>query len=537
MLKNHTQSFTGTRNFIMKSVYTLIFAVLLACTMPYVSFSAQRSFPLSPVSLLLLGEKAPIYQCKARLLADLNGPGNVPYAKRAHFTDLGNLTLFFADHPDTGVELWVTDGTPGGTHIVKDINPGPDDSITWGDNTARNIVRVGDKVYFIADDGIHGEELWVTDGTASGTNLVLDINPGSSDAWIKDLTEFNNKLYFLVGNTGLPLFENQGLWVSEGTAGTTRVVASPPIVGTWSGEESGTMIVFNNNLFFAASGDDKGYELWKSDGISGASLVKDINPGLSSSGQSQYTVVGNKLYFMAHDDIHGREVWVSDGTTAGTRMVKDIYPGEESGAIMINIDQGSKINPGFQDKLYFLGNSPGYGVELWVTDGTEAGTKLVRDIYPGPGSPFGSYPYVTFNSGEVFNNRFYFVSHDQSTGDDNPYEEEAIWRVNGDGSATIQMFTGLSAASYLTANDDYLFFCTGLGRSQGRGPSRELGIMDKEGRTRVLDIFPGIQQSWPEYLHIRNDQSLLFVTNNYRYAPGVGLYQVTCPVETDQNGD
>ena len=520
----------------MKTIIVYLVTVLLAITT-----SAYSAEDISPVVSLLL--KPPICKCRATLLADLNGPGNQPYAKRSHFTDLGNLTLFFADHPDTGVELWVTDGTPAGTHMVKDIYPGPDDSIFTADSTLRNMIRVGDKVYFLADDGIHGRELWATDGTASGTYMVMDINnKGDSSSLIKDLTEFNNKLYFLVGDTGEPLFQNQGLWVSEGTAATTRVVASPPIVGTWSGEVSGTMIVFKNNLFFVASGQDTsgqdtGYELWKSNGISGASLVMDIQPGTSDSGISQFTVVGNKLYFMADDGTHGREVWVSDGTTSGTNMVKDIYPEQEDGAIQINIDWGSKRNPGFHDKLYFIGKAPQTGVELWVTDGTEAGTKLVRDIVPGPGSPFclgQCTSILAFPSGEVFNNRFYFSSRAQSHGQSTQYEEEALWRVNEDGSVTMQIYTGIGGVDDLAANDNYLFFFSDLGGSHPDREDRELGIMDKEGRTRVLDILPGRPQSWPQFFHIRNDQSLLFVTNNSWHAPGVGLYRVTCPVEADQ---
>ncbi|HID03211.1 MAG TPA: hypothetical protein EYP18_08400 [Desulfobacterales bacterium] len=521
----------------MRTINVYVIAILTAFTSAHTAFSAEKFMPAIP--LLLLGETPAIYKCKATLLADLNGPGNTPYAKRANFTDLGNLTLFFADHSETGSELWVTNGTPGGTHIVKNINPGSEDAIHTS-TLSKEIVRVGDKVYFLADDGEeHGEELWITDGTTSGTNMVLDINVGVGDSWINNLTEFNGKLYFLVGNDGQSGSQDRrrGLWVSEGTSATTRVIAAnPPTVGTWSGSEpGGTMVVLNHRLIFEGSSHDEGYELWQSDGTTGGtSLLKNINPGNADSKLQQFTVVGSKLYFMADDGTHGMEVWVSDGSSPGTHMVKDINPGPDDGAVMINIDKAFKKNPGFNNKLYFIGSTPAEGAELWITDGTNGGTQLVRDIVPGSGSPFyngtGS-PRLTFPAGEVFNGKFYFTSLRQQFEDGSPYEDEALWRVNEDGSTTIQCFTG-GWVNYLTANDNYLFYKTSQGSVQGA--SRELAIMDKAGRIRVLDILPGGAQSWPKYLHMRNDQSLLFVTNNSRHAPGVGLYQVECPIEGDQ---
>jgi ELWxxDGT repeat protein len=510
---------------IIKSTLVTILIVLANFNTVYADGSiVPIIFPL------LIDETPAIYRCESRLLADLNGPGDGPYAVRSRFTNLGNRTIFFADHPDTGKEPWVTNGTPAGTHILKDIASGEDDSIITSGND-KEIIRVGSRVYFLADDGDHGEELWITDGTSSGTHMVADINAGSDGSWIYNLTLFNGKLYFLVANTHLSGHENnQGLWVSEGTSATTRVVAAnPPTVGIYSGERTGSMVVLNNQLIFAAGGADAGYEVWQSDGTSaGTSLLKDINPGNPTSNPQRFAMVGNKVYFIADDGEHGRELWVSNGTSGGTRMVKDIYPGSESGATGINIDRAIKKNTGFNNRLYFVGRTAAEGEELWVTDGTNAGTQLVRDIAPGSDSAFGPtvgslthrYPLET---AEVFNNKFYF-------GADDPVHGEELWRVNANGSTTLLDLNQGNADSrikYLTANDNYLFF-----QSEGKGSSRqELSIMDKAGRVRWVDVFPGRTGSQPSYLHIRNDQSLLFVTNNSRVAPGVGLYQITCPVE------
>src|SRR2546429_373897 len=82
----------------------------------------------------------------------------------------GPKIFFTANDLGPGRELWVTDGTPGNASLLKDVNPGSDDSLI------ADPVVVGNTMYFRATDGTHGEELWKTDGTASGTQMVLDIN-------------------------------------------------------------------------------------------------------------------------------------------------------------------------------------------------------------------------------------------------------------------------------------------------------------------------------------------------------------------------
>ena len=117
--------------------------------------------------------------------------------------------------------------------LVKDINTGtgnnyysfyPEGSYT------DNLTEFNDKLYFTADDGENGNELWVSDGTAEGTQLLIDLNPGTSysnyykSSNASNFTEFNDKLYF-TANDG----ENGNeLWVSDGTAeGTQLLIALP----------------------------------------------------------------------------------------------------------------------------------------------------------------------------------------------------------------------------------------------------------------------------------------------------------------------
>src|SRR5689334_18037894 len=89
-----------------------------------------------------------------------------------HLVAVGTTLFFTAMTPAEGEELWSSDGTPGGTIMVADINPGR------GDSAPAELTAVGGRLFFSADDGTNGRELWTSDGTPGGTTLVEDIDPG-----------------------------------------------------------------------------------------------------------------------------------------------------------------------------------------------------------------------------------------------------------------------------------------------------------------------------------------------------------------------
>ena len=269
-------------------------------------------------------------------------------------------------------------GTAAGTVLVKDIRPGPD--FSYPDRLA----NVNGTLFFRAADGHTGDELWKSDGTAAGTVLVKDINPNSSYGYpsgsnLYEPTVVGATLFFTAddGTTG------RELWKTDGTeAGTVLVRDINPDANPFGGP--GGLAAVGPTLFFSANDGTTGAELWKSDGTTaGTVLVKDINPTSSygyprGSFPHYMTNVNGTLFFAANDGTNSLELWKSDGTEAGTVLVKDIFPGGGGSA-------GSAPNhlTAVGGTLYFSAVHPVSGIELWKSDGTEAGTVLVADISPG----------------------------------------------------------------------------------------------------------------------------------------------------------
>jgi ELWxxDGT repeat protein len=235
----------------------------------------------------------------------------------------------------------------------------------------QNLTAFNGLLYFSANDGIHGRELWQSNGTAAGTTLVADINPGGGGSNPGSLTVVGNELFF-EANDGVHGTE---LWETNGTtAGTIMVKDINPGSATRYGA---TLIGLGGSLLFTADDGAHGMELWRSDGTTaGTVMVKDINIGNAGSLSTTtptFAVAGGRLFFAADDGTHGRELWESDGTEAGTRLVMDINPGlsaafPDSGQVITSVN-GS---------LFFSADDGSHGAEPWVIPASQLRAPMVR---------------------------------------------------------------------------------------------------------------------------------------------------------------
>ena len=232
-----------------------------------------------------------------------------------HLTGVKRLLLFPANDDVHGPELWRSDGTESGTRLIRDIYPGSTGSVSTFAFNRGSLAHRG-RLFFTADDGAHGFELWRSDGTPTGTRLVRDVNPGSASSRPRWLTSVGDKLFFTARDGA----HGRELWRSDGTEAGTRLVRDFHVPRG----SPASLTNFRGTLFFSSSGGGHGRELWRSNGTAdGTRLVKDIKP---RGGSSPYglTRVGRKLVFFAYEKEHGSELWRSDGTSDGTRLVRDL---------------------------------------------------------------------------------------------------------------------------------------------------------------------------------------------------------------------
>ena len=133
-----------------------------------------------------------------RMVKDIN-PGNNSSFPTGPMKEVGGYVYFGANDGVHGWEVWRTDGTEEGTSMVKDIRPGENSSLSWGSTATWHgeyTLSHGGYFYFSANDGESGEELWRTDGTESGTELIVDVHQGENGSWPWWFTSVGDKLYF-----------------------------------------------------------------------------------------------------------------------------------------------------------------------------------------------------------------------------------------------------------------------------------------------------------------------------------------------------
>ena len=227
-----------------------------------------------------------------------------------------HLFFFLGDDGVHGTEIWRSDGTAAGTFQVADLRTGTESS------NPRWLTSFAGKLFFVADDGLSGKSLWTSDGTLAGTRLVKDVLPGSSHAGPSVLAPVGSRLlFFVLSASRIDLWKSDG--TTRGTVPVTGVVArSPPLA-----IEDASVV--GRRLFFVAEVGKSGQELWTSDGTAAGTRALTrlskaaafVSPLHGGPLYLPTVSLGSRLVFPVDDGPHGQEMWVSDGTVAGTRPV------------------------------------------------------------------------------------------------------------------------------------------------------------------------------------------------------------------------
>jgi ELWxxDGT repeat protein len=258
-------------------------------------------------------EKRQMLAANFQLIKDINSIIDSEGSNPSDLVSIGSYFYFFADDGTHGKELWKSNGTIVGTAMVKDIRIGRPSSVDTRYEDP-HLANVNGVLYFTANDGINGEELWKSDGTAAGTLMVKDIYGGTG----------NNYDYY------------------SGSYDNTPNSSSPS-----------ELTNVNGKLYFTADDGANGTELWKSNGTAaGTVMVRNIRSGGGDSSPSSLTNVNGELYFTANDD---NQLWKSNGTPDGT--VKVTNRDFDRLANLVNVN----------GTLYFTAH---YELELWKSNGT-----------------------------------------------------------------------------------------------------------------------------------------------------------------------
>jgi len=408
-------------------------------------------------------------------LKESNPHNYIDFHVNTSFAILDDVIYFAAEDGAHGMELWRSDGTAAGTYMVKDIEPGEGSSLSY----AANITVVKGKIYFSAFTTAYGWEPWTSDGTENSTHLLMDIKPGELWSWAGQFFGIGSTVYFVTDGD----FSSWGaLWKTDGTKAGTKLVKNIGDEGS-GGFLISQLTAVNGLLFFTfLNFNSNSWELWRSDGtdagtyhIGTSIFFLDI--------PAQLTNYNSKLYFSSNDG-SGRKLWVSDGTDAGTT------PAPSNHDILIDADYLGITFPVLNNALYIPGLTTSKGWGLYKYDASDAaGLIKIKDLAPGLDPAF-----IVPSEMVVIKNTLYFkvTNYNGSLHDE-------LWSSKGTNVTTQILKTFLSGETiYSLYNGNGILYSVKHEAVYGSELFKTNGSGDDI--TLVSDIFKGVTSSYPAYL-------------------------------------
>lgn len=363
------------------------------------------------------------------------------------------------------------------------------------------LVRSNGLLYFYGRKDLpEGYSLYRSDGTVSGTNQLVDtyvvyLNPGGNP---KDFLKIGNDLYFTTSAQTEDYMDYNLLWKTDGTTeGTVQLDRMQQITG---------LINVGGQLHFAGYNEGTSvpyWDLYKTDGTAAGTVKLGIDLGttdysrpptnLTVAGANIFYVldetnllvtdrvtarfitdaprlntlhaIGKYVYFQGEDAFNDAELWRTDGTAAGTKMVKNINLTGSSSPEQLTSRNGI---------LYFVANDGVHGYELWRSTGTSYGTSMVKDVRSADVAGSSDILNIT-----AVNDFVYFQSLTE-------YGAIKLWLSNGTRAGTIALSETPGAAVMIRGDSNRIFFA---GYESGTGSYNLWGSNGSaESTKRIQDL-------------------------------------------------
>jgi ELWxxDGT repeat protein len=352
---------------------------------------------------------------------------NAQHLSPEQLTDVDGALFFTYYTPSSGIELWKTNGTEASTQAITDISL--DNS---ADSKFVSLTAFKGQLFF----DFNGK-IWVSNGTTAGTKAFGDFINATSSYLVSDSFLFFSAFQ---GNENI-----KRLWITDGSpAGTYHLsTAHDKTYSSRMGINNlYDSLVVGNTLYFAADTNTRSGQLWKTDGTTAGTVhIPTIANSIAGGRAKNFIEMNGILYFTLEHDSYGEELWRSDGTEAGTYLVKDINLSDSSNIA----SRGSQIRDlaVINNTLFFTAKDE-IRAYVWKSDGTEAGTVIVKDLSSFSGNrPEGKI---------AFNNEYYFSLYNW----DGITSSYSFWKTDGTDAGTIKLLDAEVIAPVIF--DNTLFF-------------------------------------------------------------------------------
>ena len=386
----------------------------------------------------------------------------------------------------TGREPWAIDLKTGELILLGDLAPGDSDGVSV---TFQPLEHQG-LVYFVGQGGSYNSALWQTDGTPEGTRLMVDILPDGGWSPIYQLRSSGDLLFFRANTESSS--DTQALWVSDTTQQGTRALT--PQASDFN-PRLGEVMSLNGKLIFGAEADGLGDEPWISDGTNeGTFRLRDIAGGPQGSTMAPQAIWTRPdgvevALFRAGSEEYGEELWQTDGTQDGTDLLIDIWPGRGPSRATATVLEHSGVT-----QLWLQANDGFLGAEPWTYDGEDL--RLVSDLVSGTNA--GSNPADLL----VMEDHLYFQVFSE--------DQEPIWLTDGTEEGTVPIPDSYS----LKGRGSETIFADSLYLVASRPDvGQEIFRIEGENPPVVVDIYPGPEGSRPSDLRVAGEY-LYFVLDN-----------------------